>query len=792
MAQVSKEEIYEVIDSAGNINEKTEDLIMELTRNDAIAQRLIAQREAAKERGDHNKFADLDAELLATLEVIGNMEREIIGQINPNIDFDVFQDQSKAQFMINENKDIGLENEVLGIRLRNQQAGFEAKYNSLIDEKNRLTNQKDRIQQDIDEMEKSPNPNQTAINRKKKELEEILRQIDEMEKKLEKFVEIAKMFPKGGSKTELQNMIEKNNRIIENNLRNLNFNDIRPENYSKATQIIQNAYVSQREGSGLFPIENSYKGFENIFDPQEFRYVAQEFERANGQALSMNVKQRPGFWYKLIHKGDMENMLKARYPHLAAKGNSKELSNLLREHRNDLAVMMQSGITPDMLRNAYRNIEADIRHYQGNSNRAEWLKEIIVNQEQSRDNQEPQRIHAEPQHESINPEPQAENSEQEQKGKGRQTTLDEFNDPINILSGIEKLGLDSKIVEKMRNSTIYSIGDLIDELNRNGIDLTVTQRQQEQSQEKQEQKNKKHDIFVDKDVDMTHKKHDIFIDDDVSSKPRKTPKKTSKKIEPEVIEFDELPDDPNYTVQQDEEEKPKRTTRTPHTNTGRKPVIDKKARRDMKKAEKESKVEEEIEEVVEEKPKRTTRTPHTDTGRKKHIRIRNNDEKQEIEEPQEQTSGTDVSNIGNKKMEKLLRENGINTVEEYVQKVEQDGQIEGISSDALKKLRGLCNTNNIDNNIKWEKAILDASKAKSSEKMAKKGIDPDKAPKVSKKIAKAVSKREEQKVETREPEIVENDDLDIQINGDDVKIGTVIRANGKQKTIRVDEDRDDR
>ena len=74
---------------------------------------LISSREVARDAGNHSVFAVLDEELLSALSRIDELERQIVAKLNKEIDFDKMDADRRMTFMLEENSDKTLENEML-------------------------------------------------------------------------------------------------------------------------------------------------------------------------------------------------------------------------------------------------------------------------------------------------------------------------------------------------------------------------------------------------------------------------------------------------------------------------------------------------------------------------------------------------------------------------------------------------------------------------------------------------------------------------------------------------------
>ena len=107
---------------------------------------LISSREVARDTRNHSVFVALDQELLGALAEIDKLEREIVAKLNKDIDFDKLDADKRMSFMLEENSDKALENEMLKVKLDHSFDEFISLQNQKQKDIDSINNQKENLE----------------------------------------------------------------------------------------------------------------------------------------------------------------------------------------------------------------------------------------------------------------------------------------------------------------------------------------------------------------------------------------------------------------------------------------------------------------------------------------------------------------------------------------------------------------------------------------------------------------------------------------------------------------------
>lgn len=375
MARLSPEGYNEIIKAAGIAQDKMGELANLFTQEGKFEQ-YRQEREEAKKSGEHNKYLQLDKELLATLDMIKKLEAEIVRQFNPE-----HIDSRRIDFIENDYMERNTENAVIDKKLKYTPEEYKNYAVDITNKIKELTEKKKKLEAEIKGLEESGKDSFLLMTKQGelKQVEEELRKAD-LEGKM--WAKYDQKDINGQGRTELINIMKENDRVIRSNLDSMNLQGVSTDNAYEASKFLQARYGKEgKDTTNAYPQVNNYGRFSDIMEPSEINYIAQVYQQMSGKKLDLNQDLKTGKLKRLINNitGKYKKMVTARYPHL--EGKDKEIEEYIKNHKNDLDLMLQVGITPEILGKAYNNMEQDISLYERNiDKRAEWLKSIIVNQ----------------------------------------------------------------------------------------------------------------------------------------------------------------------------------------------------------------------------------------------------------------------------------------------------------------------------------------------------------------------------------------------------------------------------
>ena len=268
----------------------------------------VYSREVAREAGNHSVFAVLDEELLSALSRIDELERQIVAKLNKEIDFDKMDADRRMTFMLEENSDKTLENEMLNVKLNHSFDEFISLQNQKQKDIDSLNKQRENLEKRLQELEGQAIPDALEIGRTKRELEEINKKIEKLQKEVDKMRSIANI----KDPQDIKNYIEKNNRIINNNFKNMKLKGIKEGNYAVATDLLRHLNDSdkmkaQYDHSSL--LESQHEPFKNILTPQEFSYLSKMYEKQIHKRFGQHTHQRShdesGYRYRYFYDASL-------------------------------------------------------------------------------------------------------------------------------------------------------------------------------------------------------------------------------------------------------------------------------------------------------------------------------------------------------------------------------------------------------------------------------------------------------------------------------------------------------